>query len=77
MPEPTPGQLAYAAYRQHFVAYRNHTDGTVMPEPWASLPLLVQMCWEVAADAVLAQCVPQETPPLVPPQPLHAAEEEA
>jgi hypothetical protein len=49
----TPGQIAYAAYRQHCMAYQHHTSGTVMPEPWASLPLLVQMCWEVAADAVL------------------------
>jgi hypothetical protein len=60
-PTPTPGQVAYAAYRQRFVAYQHHASGTVMPEPWGRLPLLVQMCWEEAADAVLALKKEEET----------------
>lgn len=52
----TPGQIAYAAYRQKFLAYQHHTSGTAMPEPWEILPLLVQICWETAATAVLEGC---------------------
>ena len=53
MADITPGQIGYAAYRQTFLAYQHHTSGTVMPEPWERLPLLVQICWETAAQALL------------------------
>lgn len=58
MPNPTPGQVAYAAYA-----------AVLDPlAPWgtpgfAELPDIHQRAWEAAAAAVLAQCTRQEDTP--------------
>lgn len=54
MPDPTPGQVAYEAYVQHFKPYPAHSKSTVFPGPWVFLPPLQQQCWEAAAQAAIA-----------------------
>jgi len=55
---PTPGQLAYEAYN---AAY--DTEMVWGDHGWFALPIMTQRAWEAAAQAVLAQCTPQEDPP--------------
>jgi hypothetical protein len=58
MPEPrTPGQIAYEAHA-HF------WDRDLLCTPaWTCLPAMHRDAWEAAAQAVLAQCTPQEERP--------------
>jgi len=50
MPEPTPGQIAYAVYWQVHAQ-----EGSVhLRLPFGGLPEVSQRAWEAAAQAVLA-----------------------
>jgi hypothetical protein len=49
---PTPGELAYTAWF--------HAAGLSQIVDWARLGAQGRACWDAAAQAVLAQCVPQE-----------------
>jgi hypothetical protein len=56
---PTPGQIAYEAFMRAALASLAAQEAIM---PWES-PLFLaseRACWEAAAQAVLAQCTPQE-----------------
>lgn len=50
MPDPTPGEIAYAAFVA-CLAPRVPWDA----HPWAELPPATQRAWEAAAEAVLLE----------------------
>ena len=52
--QPTPGELAYAAYWPAL--------GSPPPVPWAGLSPVVHRAWEAAAEAVRAMQEEEETP---------------